>query len=417
MDFDRDSKIVAERDETFSRTMGQRLDTAFKTNNDTYGRFSDIENKYKKTGVKEKIFEDFFKAYVNNEKSEKSKLDESIQNIRLYDTTNRNIHITQPNDDLHNLGKRHMKTQDDIPVNAANIDKLFMASHDMSKQPSLLNQTQVNSYVDKFTPYYKDKEITYWSMNLDKGNIYRSHALGENAFAKTSGFTQPIHQSKSIKQFNGNVTNSSTSKNIFLNERDLEFSEKYRNSVLQNSQIVDLSPEITRKVMETCFKKGSMGLRKLRIFLRNLHKRKSDFIDKSNFKYFFINFGITFTEKEVEFIYNKFDIKKNNHINFNEFLNQFVFYPEDRRGIIKAFYETVKTNHNSYVSFKKIEKLFSADQHPEVTLIYFYFRLFIPIELHRKLPLIIWLLGIIWRKTISLLKKALLISSGTLVPA
>ena len=77
MNFDRESNIKAQKDETFSRVMGERLDTNFKTNNETYGKFSDVENKYKKTGVKEKIFEDFFKAYVNNEQSEKNKLDES----------------------------------------------------------------------------------------------------------------------------------------------------------------------------------------------------------------------------------------------------------------------------------------------------------------------------------------------------
>jgi hypothetical protein len=373
MNFDRESNLIAQKDETFSRVMGQRLETNFKTNNETYGKFSEVETKYKKTGVKEKIFEDFFKAYVNNEQSEKSKLDESIQNIRLYDTTNRNIHINQPNENLNNLGKRHMKTQDDIPVNSDNIDKNFLASHDMSKFPSILNQSQVGGYVDKYIPYYKDKEVTYWSMNLDKGNIYRTHTLGENPFAKTSGFTQPIQLSKSIKQFHGNVTNSSTSKNVFLDNKDVEFSEKFRSSVLQKDYQEDLSPIIIQKVMEVCLKKGWMGLRKLKIFLRNLNKRKSNLIDKSNFKYFFINFGIIFSEKEVDFIYNKFDTKRNNHIDFMEFLNMFTYFPEERKNLVMSFYESVKNSNNCNISFKKLEKLFKSDQHPEVKLFLIYF--------------------------------------------
>lgn len=366
MNFERESNIKAQKDETFSRVMGERLDTNFKTNNETYGKFSDVENKYKKTGVKEKIFEDFFKAYVNNEQSEKNKLDESIKNIRLYDSTNRNIYINQPYENLNSLGKRHMKTQDDIPVNSENIDKNFLASHNMSKFPSVINHSQIGGYIDKYIPYYKDKEVTYWSMNLDKGNIYRTHTLGENAFAKSSGFTQPIQLSKSIKQFNGNVTNSNTSKNVFLDKCDDEFSEKFKNSVLQKDYQEELTPIITQKVMDVCLKKGWMGLRKLKIFLRNVNKKKSNLIDKSNFKYFFINFGIVFTEKEVDFIYNKFDTKRNNHIDFMEFLSIFIYFPEERKNLINSFYESIKNNNNSNVSFKKLEKLFKSDQHPEV---------------------------------------------------
>jgi len=203
-------------------------------------------------------------------------------------------------------------------------------------------------------------------MNLDKGNIYRTHTLGENAFAKSSGFTQPIQLSKSIKQFNGNVTNSNTSKNVFLDKSDNEFSEKFKNSVLQKDYQEELTPIITQKVMEVCLKKGWMGLRKLKIFLRNLNKKKSNLIDKSNFKYFFINFGIVFTEKEVDFIYNKFDTKRNNHIDFMEFLSLFIYFPEERKNLINSFYESIKNNNNSNVSFKKLEKLFKSDQHPEV---------------------------------------------------
>ena len=347
--------------------MGERLETTWKTNNESFGKFVEVDKKYTRAGVKEKIFEDFFKAYVNNEQTEKTKLEASIDNIRLYDSTNRNIHITQ-NTDYGSIGKRHMMTQDNIPINSNNIDKLFMASHDMSKHPSILNQSQVNGYADKFTPYYKDKEITYWSMNLNKGNIYNSSTLGENAFAKTSGFTQPIQNLKSVKQYNGNVTNSLTSKNIFLNNTDNEFSEKYRNAILQQNTPFDYLPEILNKIMNSSMSKGWMGYRKLRIFLKNLSKRTSDVIDKSNFKYFFINFGINFSEKEIDFIFNKFDTKRNNHINFNELLDYFIMFDEERQNLVKSFYEQMKTSGSAFLSFKKLEKSFNPDAHPEVKL-------------------------------------------------
>jgi hypothetical protein len=368
MNFDTQVDNAYKKDDTFSRTMGQKLETPFCTFNETYGKFSEAENKYKKTGIKEKIFEDFFKAYVNNEQAEKSKLDESIKNIRLYDSTTKNLNVSQPAD-FGSLGSRHMITQDNIPVNKEKIDKLFMANHEMSKYPNILSDAQAGGYVDKYIPYYKDKEITYWSMNLDKGNMWRSHTLGENAFARSSGFTQPIHNSKAVNQYLGNVTNSSSSKNIYLGQKDYEFIDKYNMSNLQNSTPTDLLPQITEKIMNACKSKGWLGLRNLRIFLYGCVKRCTEFIDKSNFKYFFTNFGIVFLEKEVEFIFAKFDHKRNNSINFNEFLDTFTICCDNRTNLIKTFFEQIKNKTNDFASFKKLEKIGNFDNHPEVNFV------------------------------------------------
>jgi len=209
--------------------MGVPKDQSLGTSNQAYGTFSTLENKYNKLGYKERIFKDFFKAYTNEEQNDKAKLDQSIKNIRLYDTTHGNIHIEQPTD--FNLGKRHMYTQDGLEISNERIDKLFMAEHDMGKYPSILTNKQADNYIDKFIPYYKDKEITFWSTNLDKGNMYRTHTLGSNAFSKSNAFTQPVQRTKGSIMFNGNTTNLSSSKNIYLNEKDDEFIEKYQNSL------------------------------------------------------------------------------------------------------------------------------------------------------------------------------------------
>jgi hypothetical protein len=208
--------------------MGVPQKYPFNTTSKSYGTFSTPEDKYNKLGYKERIFKDFFKAYTTEEKVEKEKLDESIKNIRLYDTTNRNIHIQQPMD--YNLGRRHMITQDGIEVPNDRMDKLFMAQHDMSKYPSIISNKQADNYIDKFVPYYKDKEVTYWSTNLEKGNMYKSHTLGVNPFARSNAFTEPLQQTKGASSFYGNTCNSKDAKNIHLNENDMEFMEKYYNS-------------------------------------------------------------------------------------------------------------------------------------------------------------------------------------------
>jgi hypothetical protein len=201
------------------------------TTNQTYGTFSQLEDKYQKASYKDRVFEDFFKAYVNNENKEKSKLDESIKNIRLYDSSYGSLHVQQPADNF-NLGKRHMLTQDGLEI-GNKTDKLFMAQHNMSKYPSIIPTKQAEEYIDKFVPYYKDKEVTFWSTNLEKSNMYKTHSLGINPFAKSNAFTEPIGQTKGGLQYQGNTTNLSTSKNIYLNQQDCEFMDKYQAYAIQ----------------------------------------------------------------------------------------------------------------------------------------------------------------------------------------
>ncbi len=93
----------------------------------------------------------------------------------------------------------------------------------MSKPPSVLTEKQISNYIDNNVPHYKDKEITFWSMNRDKGNMYSTHTQGINQFNKTHGFTQPINNSKSVFQFNQNITNNPTSKSVYFNPDDNNF--------------------------------------------------------------------------------------------------------------------------------------------------------------------------------------------------
>lgn len=68
MDFDTVISVnPSTKDNTFDRIEGTRPMKEFKTTNSKYGDFSQPENKYKKIGIKEKIYNDFFKCYVGKE--------------------------------------------------------------------------------------------------------------------------------------------------------------------------------------------------------------------------------------------------------------------------------------------------------------------------------------------------------------
>jgi len=51
--------------------LGTELETPFNKESEIYGKFEQPEKKYIKTGIKDQLFEDFFKTFMNRENEEK----------------------------------------------------------------------------------------------------------------------------------------------------------------------------------------------------------------------------------------------------------------------------------------------------------------------------------------------------------
>lgn len=353
------------QNDTFERLIGEKsFPIAYKTVNETYGDHQYPEKKYMHPVFKVKDTKEIFEKYVNETRHSKQEIEDINKSLHIFDTTNRNIHVEQPPET--NLGRRHMFTQNHIEIPIERPDKLFMALHKMSKFPTVVSNSQATQYVDKYVPYYKDKEITFWSSNLDKGNMYRSHCLGINPFGHSHAFTQPIQCSKGIKQFYGNTVNSAESKNIYMNEHDVNHYENYKAEVEKKQIIPNLIPQIKEKVIGLCSKKGWIGLRKLKIYLRDITKGKKDQIDKADFKYFIAELGLLLNDHEINFIFDRFDTLKNNHINFIQVLNVFKTMSPQRKEQVNNFFQQVRIPGASYISFKLLEKIADMNYHPEV---------------------------------------------------
>jgi hypothetical protein len=368
MDFDQNIKNPWQLDDTYGRILGERKYSSFSTSTKELGNFPHLVEKYQTKGIKEENFKNFMNTQLKLEEEKNLSHEVKMKSTRLFNTSNKNQYIPQPIDQ-NNLGRRLMKTQDAKDYSAESIDKNFMALHKMSKFPNILKDSEVEGYLDHTVPYYKDKEITYWSTNLNKGNVYRSSLKGENSFARSLGFTQPIHNTRGVEQFSQNVTGLTNSNFIFLNEQDEKFSEKYNSSIAKKNQPVDLTHQVKVKVYKK-FYESWITLRKLRKFLKNL-KRKSakyDFIDSTDFKHYLVSFGIYLDDAEIKFIFDKFDRNRKNLINLNEFLDFMINCSEERRNLIKQFYVQVKNKNDSNLSFNILESLLKPDFHPEVKL-------------------------------------------------
>lgn len=119
-------------------------------------------------------------------------------------------------------------------------------------------------------------------------------------------------------------------------------------------------------------RKGWVGLRKLRKYLKGLNRKsdKNNFISRVDFKYYTANFGIVLSDAEIDFIFKKFDHKSKSEINFNEFLDTLQCNQDHRKELILRFFLQIKNNKN-FVSVKKMEESIKSELHPEVIFIKF----------------------------------------------
>jgi hypothetical protein len=303
-------------DSTKLRTLGVEKVEPYNTTNMLYGDFSSEEHKFNKVGVKEKIFKEFFTSYLTNEKNDKNKHELEVQSSRLNQSSYKSTFIKQPV--ITKIGSRHMVSQDKIPIEQDKLDRYFMATHDMSKFSKNIPEDKAKEYFDMTVPYYNDKALTFWLQNADKSNVYKSHMNGENCFAKSSGLTQPLNLTKTATGYYGNVRNNKESKYVYIHPDSTDFSELEK---VMKKRVEDLSESIRTKFLNAIFKKGWLAIRKYKQYLLNLSKRKSTIIEKSDFKFYTTNFGIYFSDSEIDFIYNLFDSSKNNKICYEKFID------------------------------------------------------------------------------------------------
>ena len=123
---------------------------------------------------------------------------------------------------------------------------------------------------------------------------------------------------------------------------------------------------IVDKILKGCAKKGWIGLRNLKTYLRSISPHDCDIIDKNSFKHYLDQQGIRLDFSEVTEICEIFDKNKNDHINFIEFLNAIRYVTESRMQQIDEFFNQVKDREKNCVLFSKLNRIADTRFHPEV---------------------------------------------------
>lgn len=90
-----------------------------------------------------------------------------------------------------------------------------------------------------------------WTEHLERKNFYMSGATGVNPFARTSGFTQPLNQTRSVTGHEGNVDYDREKKNReFMRTTGNDLT--YGNPHLEKKIEISNFAEIKARVIECC---------------------------------------------------------------------------------------------------------------------------------------------------------------------
>ena len=233
-------------------------------------------------------------------------------------------------------------------------------------QRAYINRTNPNSV--------EEAQNSFWMTHINASDIYHSFIKGTNPWARSSAFTQPLARTRGALGYYQNAHNNSMIygfPGIFSDKKNILI-EKERDKIENSRKIMERISEcgirqyIVDKILKGCAKKGWIGLRSLKAYLRSISPHDCDIIDKNSFKFYLDKQGIRLDFNEVSEICEKFDINKNDHINFVEFLNKIRYVTESRGEQIDEFLNQVKDREKNCVYFSKLNRIADMRFHPEV---------------------------------------------------
>ena len=248
--------------------------------------------------------------------------------------------------------------------------------------------------------YEEEKRSSFWLNNINTGDVYRSFIKGTNPWAKSSGFTQKLQNTRGAFQYYQNVKDSPLDPNyVKAIEEDKKMREEFlkkeqeererlakideemknKNRLLNSNNTLNnvlpqiegqeiptkVSDETINKILKGCSIRGWIGLRSLKCYLRNLSAHKSEIINKNDFKYYLAKQAILLNDDDVDTIFAVHDKSKSDYINYIQFLNSINRVNETRKSQIESFKDQVKVPGQNYIYFSNLISLANMNYHPE----------------------------------------------------
>ena len=220
-----------------------------------------------------------------------------------------------------------MQTQDGklVPFEQAR-DEILQVEHGLGKRSQKQNDNELYDRVPK-GHYSNQVPVTIYTEHLERKNFYMSASTGPNPFARTSGFTQPLNQTKAVNEYEGNVDFQKEKNNLqYMRTTGKDLISGDGNPYMRNKINFSNLSGIQNKVLEYYIQYTNAPLIEFGVIFLPLFKK----IDKSNMggvspqdfrKVFKEQLGCNFTEEELSQLAKNYNVG-NGFINYNEFLFQ-----------------------------------------------------------------------------------------------
>ena len=229
-----------------------------------------------------------------------------------------------------------------------------------------------------------DDTIGFWLNNINSSNMYRSFIKGKNPWAKSSAFTQKIQNTRGAYLFYQNAFDSPIGGQQGLSaeeqrKREEELRRQQEEAERKAKEEAELQERIrgaqigvggvrndtAKKILNGAIKKGWLGLRILKNFLKENNKVYSDIIDKNTFYLLIKRQGILLEDVDLESICDAYDVEKNDYFNFINFLNALRNVSNTRGSQIESFKDQVKAPGQNCISLSNLLRIADMNYHPE----------------------------------------------------
>ena len=227
----------------------------------------------------------------------------------------------------------------------------------------------------------EDETSGFWLKNINSSNMYRSFLKGNNPWARSSAFTQKIQNTRGAYLFYQNAFDSQMDGQSAAEQRrreeelkkeqeeaerrarkEAELQERIRGAQIG---VGGIRNDTTKKILNGCIKKGWVGLRLLKNFLKENNKVCSEIIDKNTFYLLMKKQGILLEDEDLESICDAYDVNKTDYFDFIQLLNALRNVSNTRGSQIESFKEQVKSPGQNYITLTNLLRLADMNYHPD----------------------------------------------------
>ena len=315
-----------------------------------------------------------------------SLLSKTAPNYAQKQGTGNSFHIPQPFLNYGGLTKMMSSDYKYVPKEPT-YQNIPQEKPDSSKQDfsNTLFQNEPKKEGEKTSDNPQDDDtIGFWLNNINSSNMYRSFIKGKNPWAKSSAFTQKIQNTRGAYLFYQNAFDSPLGGQQGLSaeeqrRREEELRKQQEEAERKAKEEAELQERIrgaqigvggvrndtAKKILNGAIKKGWLGLRILKNFLKENNKVYSDIIDKNTFYLLIKKQGILLEEVDLESICDAYDVDKIDYFNFINFLNALRNVSNTRGSQIESFKEQVKAPGQNYISLSNLLRIADMNYHPE----------------------------------------------------